>query len=125
MAKLLTLLALLFGGLCCLIGLAHILFGPSVIPGSIPGTVTMDNEDRFYATIFLGYGVAMIWAARDLAARRGTFFALVALFFVAGLSRLISVAMVGWPVPSITAFLIFELILPPLFWWMHRRAYPG
>ena len=38
MAKLLTLLAMLFGGLCCLIGLAHILFGPSVIPGSIPGT---------------------------------------------------------------------------------------
>lgn len=48
----------LFGMVCAGIALAHIFVGPSAIPGSIPVNATMDSEDRFYATLFLGFGIA-------------------------------------------------------------------
>ena len=84
----------------------------------------MDSEDRFYASLFLGFGAAMVWTSRDLAMRRGLFFALLATFFVGGLARIISWLSVG---PPSTLFIVLgalELLLPPILWWGHGRACP-
>ena len=52
----------LFGAACVAIALTHIFVGPSSIPGSIPVNPTMDSEDRFYATLFLGFGASVVRA---------------------------------------------------------------
>ncbi len=112
----------LFGAICCLIALAHIALGPSAIPGAIPVNATMDSEDRFYATLFLGFGIALIWCARDVAARTQVFGFLLAVFFAGGLARLLSVAAVGWPSPLFIFLGGLELALPPTLWLWVKRA---
>jgi Domain of unknown function (DUF4345) len=106
----------LFGMVCVGIALAHIVFGPSSIPGSVPVNAVMDSEDRFYATLFLGFGAAHLWAARDLAARSGVVLALQAVFFLGGVARIISWLAVG-PPSGLFGFLgALELLIPPLVW---------
>lgn len=123
MPRLFAALIALFGAICCLIALAHIAIGPAVIPGSLPVNATMDSEDRFYATLFLGFGAAIIWCSRDLAARSQAFGALLLLFFLTGIARIISALAVGLPGPLFILLGGLELVLPPLFWWWHRRLY--
>jgi len=106
------------------IALVHIAIGPSAIPGSVPVNATMDSEDRFYATLFLGFGAALIWCSNRLNDRSGVFFALLAVFFLGGVARLISVAQVGLPNALFQALGLTELILPIILYWVYRRAYP-
>jgi hypothetical protein len=114
----------LFGATCCVIALTHIAFGPASIPGSVPVNATMDSEDRFYATLFLGFGAALIWCARDLPRREPVFGALLSVFFLGGIARLISWAAVGSPGALFTFLGGLELVLPPLLWFWFRRTYP-
>jgi hypothetical protein len=113
---------ILFGAVCTGIALVHIAFGPSSIPGSVPVNAVMDSEDRFYATLFLGFGIAQIWAAFDLANRRGVVLALQATFFMGGIARIISALAVGSPGPLFTFLGALELIIPPLVWLAMRKS---
>lgn len=115
-------LVLLFGAVCCAISLAHIALGPAAIPGALPVNSTMDSEDRFYATLFLGFGTTLIWCARDLRQRSRIFGFLLVIFFAGGCARLVSAAMVGLPSPLFIALGALELLLPPLLWAGHRAA---
>ncbi len=112
--KILSAFGIFFGAVCMAIALAHIAFGPAAIPGSVPVNATMDSEDRFYATLFLGFGAAMIWSCRDLPARRTAFTVLMGVFFVGGLARLVSAAMVGLPGDLFVFLGGLELLIPPL-----------
>ena len=114
-----------FGLVCCAIAMTHIILGPSSIPGSIPVNATMDSEDRFYATLFLGFGAALLWCARNLTARANIFRALMAVFFIGGVARIASAIAVG-PPGSLFMFLgALELILPPLLLvWLRSTAQP-
>ncbi len=114
----------LFGAVCVMIALAHVAFGPAAIPGSVPVNATMDSEDRFYATLFLGFGAAMIWCSRDPSARMKLFGALLAVFFLGGVARLISAIAVGLPAPLFVFLGAVELVLPPLLWLWAKRV-PG
>ena len=113
---------ILFGAACCAIALGHVAFGPAVIPGALPANATMDSEDRFYAVLFLGFGAALIWCARELRARAGAFRVLLAVFFAGGVARLVSVAAAGWPHPLFIALTAVELLLPPALAVLHQRA---
>ena len=109
----------LFGLVCCAIALVHIAIGPSSIPGSVPVNATMDSEDRFYATLFLGFGAALIWASNDLIARRNVFRFLLLIFFLGGIARIISAVMVGLPNGLFQFLGAVELILPiALYVWL-------
>jgi hypothetical protein len=120
MLRLLAVLAALFGLVCTAIALAHLALGPNSIPGSIPVNATMDSEDRFYATLFLGFGIAMMWSSRDLRARANIFKALMAIFFVGGIARIVSILTVGPPIPFFQVMTVLELLIPPLAWlWLH------
>lgn len=121
MPRMLASLIALFGFICCCIALVHIAFGPSSIPGSIPVNATMDSEDRFYATLFLGFGAALIWCSRDLRARSGVFGGLLVTFFVGGVARLVSIVQVGPPNGLFLFLGLLELLLPSVFWLWHRR----
>ena len=110
-----------FGLVCTGIALLHIALGPASIPGSVPVNATMDSEDRFYATLFLGFGLAHVWAAQDLTRRSGVVLALQAVFFAGGLARLVSVAAVGLPGALFVFLGGLELLIPPVVWWGLRK----
>jgi len=114
---------LLFGAVCMVIALVHIGYGPASIPGSVPVNATMDSEDRFYATLFLGFGAANIWCAQDLGTRAVTFRALMLVFFIGGIARLISVLQVGLPSPLFVFLGSLELAIPPIVLWARAKAF--
>ena len=116
---------LAFGAVCCVIAAAHILTGPAAIPGSVPVNATMDSEDRFYATLFLGFGAGMIWCSRNLAARGKLFDALMLVFFLGGLARIISAIAVGLPSPLFQFLGALELIIPPVTCAIRRKMFTG
>lgn len=102
----------LFGVIAILIASLHIFIGPSAVPGSIPGNATMDSEDRFYATLFAAYGVALIWCIKDIEHKSREVYFLTATFFVGGLARLVSIAAVGLPNDFFIAMTVLELLIP-------------
>jgi hypothetical protein len=122
MLKALRFFVLFFGTVCCLIALAHIAIGPAAIPGGGPVNATMDSEDRFYATLFLGFGAALIWCSGDLRSRGRAFDALLLIFLLGGVARVVSAAQVGWPNPLFTVLGAVELGLPPVLWWWRNKA---
>ncbi|MEI4506764.1 DUF4345 domain-containing protein [Sphingopyxis sp. CCNWLW253] len=124
MLRALSLFAALFGTVCVVIALAHIALGPAAIPGSVPVNATMDSEDRFYATLFLGYGAAMIWSSRALVQRRDVFGALLLIFFLGGIARIVSALAVGLPNTLFIVLGSVELLLPPILWALLKRAAP-
>jgi hypothetical protein len=117
-----TLIAVLtLGGVAAaLIGLTHIALGPSAIPGSVPVNATMDSEDRFYATLFVGYGVAMLWCVRAID-RRALFIRFLAgLLFASGISRVVSMVAVGPPNLLFQVLTGVEFVVPVAVWWLLR-----
>lgn len=112
----------LFGVIVIGISLAHFAIGPDAVIGGSPANATSDGEDRFYAGIFLGYGVALLWCARDVKRKAGYITLLAAVFFVGGIGRLIALIAVGVPHPFFVAMLAVELVLPPLMVLVARRV---
>jgi Domain of unknown function (DUF4345) len=120
MLRALSLFTALFGLVCTGIALTHLAIGPLSIPGSIPVNATMDSEDRFYATLFLGFGLAAVWSSRDLRSRNGLFVTLMAVFFVGGLARIVSFIMAGPPNDFFEVMTVLELVIPPASWlWLN------
>src|SRR5260370_16191765 len=117
MPKLLSALIMIFGLVCCLIALGHIVFGPAIIPGSIPVNATMDSEDRFYATLFLGFGAALMWCSRDLQTQDALFGALLVTFFLSGVSRIVSAGSGGLAKPIFFFFWAIVLLRSPPFFF--------
>jgi hypothetical protein len=95
-----------------LVALIHIALGPSSIPGSVPVNATMDSEDRFYATIFLAFGIALLWCVEEVERKSQVVYFLALTFFVAGLARIVSMVIVGMPHPFFLAMTALELCLP-------------
>lgn len=114
---------LIFGIICIAIALSHIAIGPSAIPGSIPVNATMDSEDRFYATLFLGFGAALVWCSRKLVERGALFKALMLVFFLGGCARIVSAIQVGIPNEFFQILWALELILPPILWYWWNRSF--
>ncbi len=122
MRKSLEIVVLLFGLTCIGIALVHIAIGPSAIPGSVPVNPTMDSEDRFYATLFLGFGGALVWCSRKLEERGRVFGWLLVVFFLGGVARCVSAAQVGTPNTFFQVLWALELGMPPVLWWWYRRV---
>lgn len=104
----------LFGIIVIGISLAHFAVGPDAIVGGTDVNPTSDGEDRFYAGLFLCYGVALLWCARDAQDKRVYVNLLATVLFVGGIGRLLVVVLVGTPHPFYLAMLAVELVLPVL-----------
>ena len=67
--------------------------------------------------LFLGFGLAHVWAARDPTARARPILAMQAVFFFGGLARIGSWLAVGPPGTLFIFLGALELIIPPFVWW--------
>lgn len=85
----------------------------------------LDNIHRFMAGIYLSTGIISAWAALTIR-RQGALVLLIALgVLLAGIGRLVSIAVVGLPEPNALwlAYLIPELLLPCIIAtaWLYGR----
>ncbi len=111
----------LFGTTTIGIALLHVVLGPSAIPGAIPVNATMDSEDRFYATLFGAYGVALLWSVGGIEGKSRLVYFLAAAFFVGGVARLVSMMAVGRPNSFFVAMTALELVIPVVMVFMQSR----
>jgi hypothetical protein len=109
-------LMLAMGVACVAIGIFHITLGVASVPGET-GT-TVDSRERFYNAIFLGYGLAWIWAARQSPISATTVRRLAAIFALGAVGRLLSLAIHGWPHWFQVPLTVLEVVLPPIFFWL-------
>ncbi|MEU6554210.1 DUF4345 domain-containing protein [Streptomyces sp. NPDC046915] len=118
MARVLRVLAQLMGWACVVIGVFHVLLGNAAIPGAGSAGTTVDSWGRFMGAIFVGYGLAWLWAARQRPVPAEAVRWLAAVFLLGGVGRLISLAVHGWPQWFQTVLAVIELSLPPVFFWL-------
>ncbi len=113
---------------CAVPALLHAGFGllaerwldPS-LPVSISSLASLDSQNRFYGVAFGAYAVLLWMGATDLPRYAPMLRTLFVIFFVAGLARLVSLALLGWPSWPIMGLLIVELLLPPVMMlWLAR-----
>lgn len=112
----------LFGATAIFICLLHLALGSASIPGSVAVNATMDSEDRFYATLFGAYGVAILACVRDIEQKTRPLYFLLLTFFAGGVARLVSMAAVGLPSPFFVTMTALELALPPVLALAQRRV---
>lgn len=121
MKKFLQIYLGLFAVTAIFIALLHIVFGPSAIPGSIPVHATLDSEDRFYATLFAAYGVALLWCIKDIEKNSEVVYFLALTFLAGGLARLVSIAAAGLPNTFFITMTVLELFIPFLIMFLQWR----
>lgn len=133
----------LLGGSAVLIALSMILLGAHATTASgarmfsavsgwsatedLGWTASMDSEMRFYAVMWLMYGLFSLRAARHLESRHGDVPVLAIVLFVGGLARGVSWLSLGAPHPFFAMLMLIELLLPPLllFLWRWSVASPA
>lgn len=99
-----------------------IILGPASAPGGSSTSPSVDSEYRFVNVFWLAAGAALWWSILRLRERRDVTRATLALAFIGGLARLLSVFVMGWPHPVFIASMVLELlVIPPILWW-HARV---
>lgn len=98
--------------------------GADALLGAQISTETMsdpglDSQNRFYGVAFALYGAVFWLASTDIERFAPALALTLLLFFLAGLARFASVALLGWPPTLIGLLLASELLLPPMIWlWL-------
>ena len=106
----------------------HLVFGMhaesllgAVLPAQVAADPTLNSQNRFYGVAFAFHGVALWICAGDIPRFRPILLALLWVFFMAGLARLVAWALHGAPAPAVVGLLLLELLLPPvLLAWLRR-----
>ncbi|MBP0454517.1 DUF4345 domain-containing protein [Kitasatospora sp. RG8] len=117
-AKTLWALAWAMGVVDVAIGLFHVLGGNAAIPGATDAGPTVDSLGRFFGAIFVGYGLAWIWAARQKPIPAATVRLLTGVFLLGALGRVLSIAVEGWPHGFQTGLMVLEFALSALYFWL-------
>lgn len=115
MVKALGWLCVLMGVACAGIGVAHFALGVASVPGEARAGATVDSRERFYGAIFLGYGLAWLWAARQSPIPARAVRWLAGIFLLGGIGRVLSLAVIGPPHVFQLVLTVIELALPPVF----------
>ncbi|BDM70369.1 hypothetical protein HEK616_38560 [Streptomyces nigrescens] len=103
---------------CVAIGAFHLVLGIASVPGEGSAGATVDSRERFYNAIFLGYGLAWIWTARQAPIPAKAVRALAGIFLLGGIGRLLSLAVHGPPQWFQVPLTVLELVLPPVYFWL-------
>ena len=92
------------------------------LPASLLSLASLDSQNRFYGVAFTLHGVLLWTCAGDLQRHATVLRRVLAVFWLAGLARLPSLLLVGWPAPAVLALAVVELLLPPLLLLALARA---
>ena len=89
----------------------------------LPRSSLLDSNLRFFAGVWLGLGIALLWVVPSIE-RQGTVFRVAwGAVFLGGVGRLLSLASLGAPPASFIGFTILEIVGAPAFvYWQHRLA---
>ena len=84
---------------------------------------TLDSQNRFCGVAFAVYGAILLICAKDLNRYEPILKTTLYIFFLAGLSRVVSWLTHGTPAPLVVTLAAVELIAPPvmLFWLSKAR----
>lgn len=103
------------------IAIAHLVLGGAAVIGGSPLNATAQGEHRFFAALFLCYGLAFLWCVRDVETKRRPLNLLAATFLFGGVARLASVVISGPPNAFYSAMLVVELALPFVLFFLAAR----
>ena len=110
---LLSRLSAVNGIACVLIGLYHLIGGASrTTPGAGEVSASIDSQERFYATVFAGYGLAWLRAAQVKPVPATDVVALSSVMAVGGVARLLSWREYGRPHLLYAVLTVVEFVLP-------------
>ncbi|MEP6650993.1 MAG: DUF4345 domain-containing protein, partial [Lapillicoccus sp.] len=96
----------------------RVIFGVASVPGEATAGATVDSRERYYGAIFLGYGLAWVWASRQRPVPATAVRWLAWIFLLRAVGRLISLALIGTPQWFQVVLTVVELVLPPVFFWL-------
>ena len=85
---------------------------------------TLNSQNRFYGTAFALYGVLLYLCATDMRRYEPVLMSVLAVYFLAGCARLVSIATHGMPPPLVLVLLALELLPPPLIIYWYLKAKP-
>ncbi|QIS14301.1 DUF4345 domain-containing protein [Nocardia arthritidis] len=111
-------LAMAMGVSCVGIGFLHMALGDAAVPGMNFSGVAADSQSRFFGAIFVGYGGAYIWAARQTPIAIPAIRWLSGILALGAVGRFISLAVHGSPHWFVYLLTASEVVLPPLFFWL-------
>lgn len=104
-------------------GSATVLLGSGSVPAPGDPSANLESELRFYAVWWIGAGLFLAWLAPRVAERTLELRVLCGLLFLAGLSRVLGIAIDGRPSGGQLVLMAVELALPPvLVIWQARVA---
>jgi hypothetical protein len=119
--RILAFVVFLVGALHLALGVrADVLLGARA-PAAAITDPTLDSQGRFHGVSFAVYGVLLLLGASDVRRYAVALRWALWVIFAAGLARLVSVAIYGFPPPPVVVLLVVELVVPPaLIWWLSR-----
>jgi hypothetical protein len=96
---------------------------PLYRPLGLPAAPVLDSNLRFFAGVWLGVGLALLWLVPAIEHHGVLFRALWVAVFLGGVGRLLSWFSNGAPPTPFIGFTILELVGAPLFiYWQSRVA---
>jgi hypothetical protein len=119
----LTIVTFLFGlaavgsGIGSLMGLAN----PTYSSITVFNGITLDNNLRFYAGLWVALGLAALWVAPLVAKGKALFRTIFLAVFIGGFGRVLSILFAGTPPPEFIAYAVLEIIgAPAIIYWHYR-----
>ena len=104
----------LLGSVALIAGLAALLVGPELVPGVKDPSANLDSEWRFFATWYATAGAVLLATVQRVESSGTVIRVVTAAFFLAGLGRVLSMAVVGVPDAIFVALTVIELALGPI-----------
>lgn len=86
----------------------------------------LDNLFRFFAAVWFGLGLQLIFFVRDYDRYRPAMLLLLGIIAFGGIARLVSLVQYGWPEPAVGTFMVClglfaELVIAPALIWYATR----
>lgn len=120
----LRMLATATGAACTGIGIMHAILGARSVVGLTDTGATEDSQERFYGSIFAGYGIAWLYAARQQPVSPQTVRWLAATMAAGGGSRLLGLLRSGRPHPFWLVMTGVEFVVPAGALWLLDTTAP-